>query len=127
MDYAITNLRDVEDSAAKFGYGDRQESRFPSTDLGTESTGLAYHVVKPGQRQPFGHRHHQAEEVHVVISGSGTLKLGDETHPVRALDAIRVAPGVARGFEAGPEGLEYVVFGPHHENDGDLLKDFWDD
>ena len=126
MDYAITHLTDVEDSAARFGYSERQESRFPRSDLGAEATGLAYHVVKPGQRQPFGHRHDQAEEVHVVIAGAGIVKLDDETHEVRALDAIRVAPGVARGFEAGPEGLEYVVFGPHHESDGELLKDFWD-
>jgi len=126
MDHTITHLRDVEDSAAKYGYGEQQESRFPGSDLGAESTGLAYHVVKPGRRQPFGHRHEQAEEVHVVIAGSGTLKLDDETHEVRALDAIRVAPGVARGFEAGPEGLEYVVFGPHHEKDGEIIKDFWD-
>ena len=102
MDYAITNLRDVEDSAQKFGYGDKQESRFPGSDLGTQATGLAYHVVKPDRRQPFGHRHDEAEEVHVVIAGYGILKLDDETHEVRALDAIRVAPGVARGFEAGP-------------------------
>jgi uncharacterized cupin superfamily protein len=126
MDYAITHLTDVEDSAAKYGYGELQESRFPRSDLGAEATGLAYHRIKPGRRQPFGHRHDQAEEVHVVIAGSGIVKLDGETHPVRALDAIRVAPGVARGFEAGDEGLEYVVFGPHREGDSELIKDFWD-
>ena len=43
------------------------------------------------------------------------------------MDAIRVAPKVARGFEAGPEGLELLVFGPHHDKDGELVTEgFWD-
>jgi hypothetical protein len=42
------------------------------------------------------------------------------------MDAIRVAPHVARAFEAGPEGLELLVFGPHHEGDGEVMRDdFW--
>jgi quercetin dioxygenase-like cupin family protein len=126
MDFSIIHLPDVEDSAAKFGYGEMQESRFPRTALSAEATGLAYHRVKPNQHQPFGHRHHEAEELHVVLAGSGWIKLDDERHEVRALDAIRVGPGVARGFEAGPDGLEYVVFGPHHEGESDMLRDFFE-
>jgi hypothetical protein len=42
------------------------------------------------------------------------------------MDAIRVAPTVARAFEAGPDGLELLVFGPRHQGDGEVLKhDFW--
>ena len=43
------------------------------------------------------------------------------------MDALRVAPGVVRQFEAGPDGLEYLVFGAHHEKDGEMLNDWWTD
>jgi hypothetical protein len=34
---------------------------------------------------------------------------------------------VTRAFEAGPEGLELLVFGPHHAGDVEMVPDFWDD
>ncbi len=40
-------------------------------------------------------------------------------------DVLRVAPGVTRAFEGGPEGVEYVVFGTRHERDGELVEGFW--
>jgi hypothetical protein len=30
---------------------------------------------------------------------------------------------VARAFEAGPDGLELLVFGPHHQGDGEILSE----
>jgi mannose-6-phosphate isomerase-like protein (cupin superfamily) len=126
MSYTIKNLRDVEDMAPKHGFDAVQEAHFPRRDLEAQATGLAFHVVKPGQRQGFAHRHKEAEEIYVVLSGSGRVKLDDEISPVGPLDAIRVAPPVARAFEAGDDGLELLVFGPHHEGDGEILReDFW--
>ena len=81
--------------------------------------------MKPGQRQPFAHKHNEAEEVHVVLSGAGRLKLDDEIIEVGADDVIRVGPGVTRAFEAGPDGLEYLVFSPRHEGDAEMVQDFW--
>jgi mannose-6-phosphate isomerase-like protein (cupin superfamily) len=127
MSYTIKNLRDVDDSAPKFGYGDFQESRFAGRDLGAENVGLAHHFVKPGRRQGFGHRHDKPEEVYVVVRGSGRMKLDDEIVEVRELDAIRVPPQVARQFEAGPDGLEVLAFGQRADGDGELLHDFWPD
>ncbi len=41
---------------------------------------------------------------------------------------MRVAPHVTRQFEAGPEGISYLVFGPHHDGDGELIHEgFWED
>jgi uncharacterized cupin superfamily protein len=125
MSYAIKNLADVEDSAVKFGFSETQESRFPRTDLGAETIGMAYHLVKPGRRQAFGHRHENAEEIYVVIGGSGRVRLDDEVRDLEPLDAIRVAPEVARAFEGGADGLRLLAFGPRHEGDGEILKDFW--
>jgi len=129
VSYSIKNLRDVEDSAVKFGFSDSQESRFPRGDLEAERTGLAYHIVKAGKRQPFAHRHDQAEEITVVLSGHGKVKLDDDVRDIGPRDAIRIAPGVVRAFAAAPdEDLEIVVFGPHHDKDGELVHDdVWGD
>jgi quercetin dioxygenase-like cupin family protein len=126
MSYTICNLGEVEDRAAGFGMGEIQEARFPREPLGAQATGLAYHRLKPGRRQAFGHRHKQAEEVCVVLSGSGRVVLDGEVKELRRLDAVRIAPQVLRAFEAGPEGMELLVFGPHHEQDGEMVKEgFW--
>ena len=129
MSHSIKNLRDVHDVAPDAGFGEIQEARFARGDLEAKDTGLAYHVLKAGKRQAFAHRHDEAEEIYVVLSGSGRLKLDDEVLDVAPMDAIRVAPAVARAFEAGDEALEILVFGPHHDKDGELLKDpgFWGD
>ena len=71
------------------------------------------------------HRHHRAEEVYVILEGSGRVRIDDDIHEIRKLDAIRMAPGQARAFEAGPEGLELLVFGPHFTGDGEILPEFW--
>lgn len=127
MSYSITNLADVEDAAAKHGMGETQESRFPRTDVGAEQTGLAHHTLRPGKRLPFGHRHQNAEEVHLVMRGSGRAKLDDQIVELKEKDLLRVAPEVMRSFEAGPDGLEYVVFGTRHEGDGEMDAEFWKD
>jgi hypothetical protein len=97
--YQIKNLREIEDMAIKHGFSESQQARFPREDLGAEATGLAYHVVRAGKRQPFA-----------------------------PMDAIRVAPHVTRAFEAGPDDLELLVFGPHHDHDAEPVQDdFWAD
>ena len=125
VSYTIKNLREVDDVAPKFGFDSVQEARFPFRDLVAQDTGLAYHRIKPGQRG-LGHRHEHAEEIYVVLAGSGRMKLDDEVVDVKALDAIRVAPRVIRAFEAGSDGLELLAFGPRHEGDGEILReDVW--
>jgi len=126
MGHAKTNLRQVEDSAAKHGVGTTQEARFPRSELGAEQTGMNYLIVKPGLREAFAHRHHQAEEMYVVLAGSGRVKLDDELLDLSPLDVVRVAPGTTRKFEAGSEGLEVLVFGPHVEGDGEIVEGFWE-
>jgi mannose-6-phosphate isomerase-like protein (cupin superfamily) len=120
-------LTEVEDSALDFGHGDVMEARFAGDDLETEDTGFGFHRLKPGKRIPFGHNHEEAEEVYVIVRGSGRMKLDDEVIEVERLDAIRVAPEVTRAFEAGDEGLEILVFGPRHDGDGEVYPGWWSD
>ncbi|HEX2071953.1 MAG TPA: hypothetical protein VHF90_09945 [Thermoleophilaceae bacterium] len=128
MDYSIKNLRQVEDSAVKHGYSEMGEARFAHSDLKAENTGLSYHVLRPNKRQAFAHRHDKAEEIYVVLSGSGRIKLDEDVVELDTMDAVRLAPSVVRALEAGPDGLELLAFGPRHEADGEILPadGFWD-
>jgi mannose-6-phosphate isomerase-like protein (cupin superfamily) len=119
------NLAEVEDAAPANGFGARWEARVAREDLDAEQTGVTYFRLRPGTRSPFVHRHGRAEEVYVMLGGSGRVKLDDEIFDVWALDAVRVAPEVTRAFEAGPEGLEFIAFGPHHDADGEPVDDSW--
>ncbi len=124
--YTHLNLREVEDSAARYGFGETQESRFANDDLHAEQTGLSHHRIKRGRRQPFGHRHEGAEEIYVVIRGFGRAKLDDEIVEIEERDAIRVSPGVVRAFEAGEEGLEIIACGPRRPDDrGEVIQGWW--
>ena len=126
-DFTLENLDSVEDSAPKYGFEAIGQARFATGALDAKDTGLAFHRLKPGKRQGFGHVHDEAEEVYVVIGGSGRVKLDDEIRDLAHLDAVRVAPKVVRAFEAGDQGLELLAFGPRHEGDGELAHDFWTD
>jgi mannose-6-phosphate isomerase-like protein (cupin superfamily) len=119
------NLADVEDAAQANGFGDRWEARVAREALGAEQTGLTHFRLRPGKRSPFVHRHRQAEEVYLVLAGTGRIKLDDEIFDLQTLDAIRVAPQVARAFEAGPDGLEFIAFGSHYEADGEPVQSSW--
>lgn len=124
--YTIRNLKEIEDSAVKFGLSPKMESRFARRDLGAETLGLSYQRLAPNVRQPFGHRHEQQEEVYVVLSGGGQVSLDDEVFEVRRWDAVRVAPDTTRAFEAGPDGLELLAFGAHTvSTDVETVEGFW--
>ncbi|MEA2346950.1 MAG: hypothetical protein QOG62_737 [Thermoleophilaceae bacterium] len=128
MSFTKKSLNEVPDQAPDFGLGEIQEARFATKDLSAENTGISYHVLRPGKRQGFAHKHENAEEIYVVLAGSGKFKLDDELVDVDTMDAIRVAPTVTRAFEAGDDGLEVLVFGPRHEGDGEIIRDgFWND
>ena len=127
-DYTHMSVLDVEDAAEKFGMGESQESRFAHADFDAEQTGFSFHRIKPGKRQPFGHRHDGAEEVYFVVSGRGRMKLDDDILELSPREAVRVAPGVMRAFEAGPDGLEVLAFGPRHSEDqGEVVMGWWSD
>ena len=131
-DYTHINLiDDVEDSAPKFGFAPNLEARFASGDLGLENSAISRQRIAPGFRIPFGHSHKQQEELYVFIAGGGKLRLDDEILEVRALDAVRIAPEVVRGFEAGPDGAELLAFGAPNTGsaaeDAVPAPDFWTD
>jgi mannose-6-phosphate isomerase-like protein (cupin superfamily) len=124
-DYTIINLEDVPDSAPSSGLT-FAEVRFPTELAGAEHTGFAHQRYYPNERQPFGHRHGEAEEVYFVIAGSGRAKLDGEVRELAANDILRIAPQVTRSFAAGPDGMELIVFGARRRGDGELVPDYWE-
>ena len=120
---------DVEDMAARSGYGEMGEARFAKQALELERSGLSYQRLNAGKRQAFGHRHAEQEEVYVVIDGSGRVKLDDDVVELAKLDALRVPAGVTRQFEAGSDGLAYVAFGAPQleQQDAEILPGWWSD
>jgi uncharacterized cupin superfamily protein len=125
--FTIHKLTDTEDMAPKYGLDEQGEARFATGDLAAEQTGVSLQRLHPGKRQAFGHRHDDAEEIYVVITGSGRVKLDDEIEEIGTLDAIRVAPAVTRAFEAGPDGLQLLAFGPRRKGDSEVIQGWWAD
>ena len=127
VDYAIVNIKELEDQAVKFGLSPNVEARFGRRATDAKQGGFSYQKLAPNYRQAFGHRHEGQEEFYVVLSGGGSITLEDETRELKRWDVVRVAPTVARGFEAGPDGLEFLAFGAGETGDAEMLESFWED
>ena len=109
--YTKVNVGEVEDSAVAFGLSPSLEARFARRALGSSVVGIGRETLAPGFRVPFGHTHRDQEEIYVVVRGSGRMKIDDEIVDLTEGDMVRVAPGVWRCTEAGPDGLEIVAVG----------------
>ena len=58
------------------------------------------------------HVHTGYDEVYYVLSGSGTITLDRDTHPLRPGSVIVIPAGVPHSLEASPgEELEFIIFG----------------
>ena len=128
-EYEIKNIKEIEDAAEGFGMAPDLEARFSRKHVETEQLGFSYQKYAPGFRFPFGHAHKTQEEVYVIIGGGGRVKIDDDIHDVKQWDAVRVNPGTMRNFEAGPEGLELIVFGAPYTPPGDAetVPGWWTD
>jgi mannose-6-phosphate isomerase-like protein (cupin superfamily) len=119
-----TSFDDLPDTSPK---DVSMQWRFARKALGSPELGVSRFTYEPGARMPFGHRHHQQEEIYVVVAGSGRAKLDDEVVDIKAWDALRVAPSVIRSFEAGPDGMDVICIGGQKPESGDNegFPDFW--
>ena len=126
--YTRKNLRrDVDDQAQAFGFAPALEFRVARDALETTQSALSFMRLAPGFRVPFGHHHEEQEEVYVVVHGSARLKLDDEVVELEPWDAVRIATGVVRDIEGGPDGAEVLLFGAPRVPPGDAVveQDWW--
>ncbi|KMZ12711.1 putative Auxin-binding protein [Candidatus Burkholderia humilis] len=95
--------------------------------LGARKLGYSLIVLTPGKRAfPFHHHHHRVnEEMFFIVEGEGEMRIGHETHAIRAGDVIACPPGgietthqivntsahdlryLAISTQASPEVVEY--------------------
>jgi uncharacterized cupin superfamily protein len=99
--------------------------------LGARKLGYSLIVLAPGKRAfPF-HHHRVNEEMFFVVEGEGEVRIGRETHAIRAGDVIACPPGgvdtahqivntsahalryLAISTEQSPEVVEYPDTGRH--------------
>jgi mannose-6-phosphate isomerase-like protein (cupin superfamily) len=126
-DYTVVNLKEVEDQAPNFGLSPQLEARMARVALGLENSGVTYQRLAPDFRVPFGHKHRNQEEIYVLVSGSARIKLEDEVVDLKPFDAVRVPKDTMRGFEAGPEGAEFIAIGAPNTGpgDADVVQGWW--
>jgi mannose-6-phosphate isomerase-like protein (cupin superfamily) len=126
-DYTIVNLLELEDTVQ--GRLPGLEGRFGRKHLDSRDLGVSLWQYAPNVRNPVAHRHREQEEAYVVVAGSGRVRLDDEIRDVRRWDVIRLAPGVLRGFESGPDGLDLIAIGGPRPDGGDGVQtdDPWPD
>lgn len=133
MPFTRKNLRDdLDDVGSNFDGDPGLEFRVAGEALELERSGLSFQRVPAGYRFPYGHTHRTQEELYVVVRGGGRMKVDDEVIELRERDAVRVPPGAWRGYEAGPEGLEILVFGAPslgkaQREDVEGERDWWDE
>lgn len=86
---------------------------------GSQRSGLCRVWIAPGAEGHPPHCHSAEEELFVVLDGTGTLRLGDDEHEVRAGHVIArpAGTGVAHSFAAGDEGLTFLAYGQRRTSD----------
>jgi mannose-6-phosphate isomerase-like protein (cupin superfamily) len=122
--YTITNFKDIEGSSTP---NPDREAKVARSHIGSEHLGISYFRYGPNNRSTGGHSHREQEEVYVVVSGSGRVKLDDEIIELKQWDVVRVSPSVVRAFQGGPAGMELVIAATDRPEGGDgvRVEDFW--
>jgi uncharacterized cupin superfamily protein len=82
---------------------------------GAKGIGVNRVRVEPGKLPTPPHSHGLSEEIYYVLGGSGLLWQDEAVCEVRAGDTIvQLADNHEHTFRAGPDGLDYLVFGTRH-------------
>jgi uncharacterized cupin superfamily protein len=102
IDDRVINIEQLE--LEHFRHGDKFESRGVRIGplLGAKDLGYSYDVVPPGMSACPFHSHRAEEEMFFVVRGTGLLRYGSETRPIRAGDFICCPTG-------GPDTAHQII------------------
>jgi uncharacterized cupin superfamily protein len=110
----VAHWDDVESNRNAKGEMDASWQRLGDA-AGTQGVGVNRVRVEPGKLPTPPHSHGASEELYFVLAGSGLAWQDGDVHEVRPLDCvIQRADHFEHTFVAGPDGLEYLVFGTRH-------------
>jgi uncharacterized cupin superfamily protein len=110
----LAHWDEVEEQRRAKGEMDARWQRLGDA-AGTSGVGVSRVRVAPGRLPTPPHSHGASEELYFVLGGSGLAWQDGEVHEVRPLDCvIQRANELEHTFVAGPDGLEYLVFGTRH-------------
>jgi uncharacterized cupin superfamily protein len=70
--------------------------------IGAQKLGYNVTVLPPGKRAYPFHSHRVNEEMFFILEGTGEVRIGNETHPLRAGDIVACPPG-------GPEAAHQII------------------
>jgi len=110
MTQRIINIADIELTSRPAAYSapGAASERFDARSgqiaarLGASKLGYNVTAVPPGRRAfPF-HNHRVNEEMFFILAGSGSVRIGAETFPIRSGDVIACPPG-------GPETAHQII------------------
>jgi len=102
IDTRVANLGELALAHGKHGTRFESRSVRVGAALGAKDLGYSYVVVPPGKRAVPFHSHRGAEEMFLILSGHGLLRLGSETRAIRQGDVICCPTG-------GPETGHQIV------------------
>jgi len=104
----ILNIDDL--TYTDWGRGDKFQAKLGAVGIKIGAQKLGYNVtIVPAGKCAFPHHNHRTnEEMFFIIDGSGELRVGEETFPLRAGDIIACPPG-------GPETAHQIVNTSEHE------------
>jgi uncharacterized cupin superfamily protein len=110
----IAHWDDVEEHHVAKGEMDATMQRLGDA-AGTKTVGLNRIRVAPGMLPTPPHSHGASEEIYYVLAGSGLAWQDEQVHEVRPRDCvIHRADEMEHTFVAGPDGLDFLVFGTRH-------------
>ncbi|HKJ00404.1 MAG TPA: cupin domain-containing protein [bacterium] len=105
----IVNVNDLEWIVTEHGRFGAERKAF-TAPAGGRQLGFSLYRVPPGKSAFPAHLHHANEEAIYVLSGSGTLRLGEQRHPVGPGDyiALPAGPPAHQLLNTGVAPLEYL-------------------
>jgi len=92
-----------------------------SERIGAKRLGYSVTTVPPGKKSCPFHNHQVGEEMFFILEGSGTLRFGDRTLPLRKYDVIACPPGAREVahqiINTSDADLKYFCLGTQDEHE----------
>ena len=130
-EYSIVRVEEVPNAVPDGKPGDM---RAIARALGGEQVALTHRVLPPGAGalagdRSIGHSHRTQEEIYYVISGTLTMKIGDELVEVGPRSAALLPPDTVRSYaNQGTEDAEFLILSTRSEDirtEVEMQSDFW--